>query len=384
MKKISLVLLSLVLLSSVCFSLTGCNSTDITVRPNDYDLDYWISETVDINDIDASKIYEKSDEKVVYLDSNYSFQSNTDGAPIFPKEYVRYIFSFSENDWSVSSIHITDPSVKIFGLTMNSSANKIQYTLKKMGFEYLDRYSGLDPSYLKDNSEFRIYPTYISIDYFGNGTTNVDGNGTTDVGGNDTTDVVDDGMVRTVLNGGGFGSPSLPHYVSTEIVERCLISDEVVSANVFLGHPIFRDSVAFSDFSLDIDTLQNCSFSIVINYNGEKSVTVVEDVDYMDASYNITTIDLYDDGDVYKGTVVNYSKYHKVNLDLNSMIGVSDGYVHVELHIELPDGTQSIVMSDTLYYSVTDTEIVFGLVSNPIAHEGDKGVITNGWTYEEK
>lgn len=221
-------------------------------------------------------------------------------------------------------------------------------------------------------------------DHSGNAITDVGGNGTTDVGGNGTTDVGDDGMVRTVLNGSGNGASSLPHYVSIEIIERCLISDEVVSANVFLGHPIFRDSVAFSDFSLDIDILQNCSFSIVVNYNGEKSITAVEDVDYMDASYNITTTDLYNEVEVYKGTVVNYSKYHQVNLNLNSIIGVSDGYLNVELHIELPDGTQHIVMSDTLYYSVTDTEVVFGLVSNPIAHEGDKGVITNGWTYVNK
>ncbi len=139
---------------------------DITVKPKDYDLDYWISEAVDINGIDASQIYEKSDERIVYLDSNYSFQSNTDGSPVLPKECVIYHFSLSENVWNVSSIHVTDPIVKIFGLTMNSSSNKIQYTLKKLGFKYLDKYSGLDPCYSKENIEFRIYPTYISISYF--------------------------------------------------------------------------------------------------------------------------------------------------------------------------------------------------------------------------
>lgn len=116
MKKFSFVLLSL-----LCFSLTGCTTTDITIRPNDYNLDYWIDETIDINEIDTSKIYEKSEERIVYLDSNYSFQSNVDGSLILPKECVTYYFSFNENDWSVSSIHITDPSVKVFGLTMNSS-----------------------------------------------------------------------------------------------------------------------------------------------------------------------------------------------------------------------------------------------------------------------
>ena len=214
---------------------------------------------------------------------------------------------------------------------------------------------------------------YVMLENGGNMADNVGGNGTTDVGGND--------MVRTVLNGGGYAAPSLPHYFSTEVVKRCLISDNVVSANVYLGHPTFRNSVAFSDFTLDMDELQNCSFFIAINYNGEKSVTVVEAVDYASTSYKVTSTDLYDEGEVYKGTVVNYSKYHKVNLDLSSMVGVPYGYVNIELHIELPDGTQTLVMDDTLYYSVTDTEIVFGLVSNPIAHEGDDGIITHGWTY---
>ncbi len=223
-----------------------------------------------------------------------------------------------------------------------------------------------------------------SLNNSGNGTTKNGGNGTTKNGGNNTTDVVNDEMVRTVLNGGGLAAPSLPHYVSTEIVKRCLISNEFVSANVYLGHPMFRDSVAFSDFVLDMSELQNCLFSIVVNYNGEKRVTVIENVNYVDTLYKVTTTDLYDENEIFKGSIVNYSKYHSVNLDIASMIGVSYGYVNIELQIQLPDGTKSVVMSDTVYYSVTDTEIVFGLVSNPIAHEGDPGIITIGWTYEEK
>jgi len=159
LKKISFVLLSL-----LCFSLTCCTSTDITTRPNDYNLNYWIGDTIDINEIDPSKIYEKSEERIVYLDSNYSFQSNIDGSLIFPKECARYYVSFRENVWSVSGIYITDPSVKVFGLTMNSSNWKIRKTFKNLGFEYIDGYSGLDPCYSKENMDIRIYPSYISID----------------------------------------------------------------------------------------------------------------------------------------------------------------------------------------------------------------------------
>ena len=204
-------------------------------------------------------------------------------------------------------------------------------------------------------------------------TTENDGDGTTENGGNGTTDVFDDGMVRTVLNGGGQGAPSLPYYVSTEIVKRCLIADGTVNANIYLGHDGWIE-----------DELKNCTFSIVAYYNnGKNYVEVSNGIDYSSNMYDVTIKDLWD-GDDYKGYVVNYSQFEEIELDISSMLGVSYGYIIIELRITLPDGSQAGVMSDSVYYSVTDTEIVFGLVSNPIAHEGDPGIITHGWTYEKK
>ena len=204
-------------------------------------------------------------------------------------------------------------------------------------------------------------------------TTENDGDGTTENDGNGTTDVFDDGMVRTVLNGGGQGAPSLPYYVSTEIVKRCLIADGTVNANIYLGHDGWIE-----------DELKNCTFSIVAYYNsGKNYVEVANGIDYSSNMYDVTIKDLWD-GDDYKGYVVNYSQFEEIELDISSMLGVSYGYIIIELRITLPDGSQAGVMSDSVYYSVTDTEIVFGLVSNPIAHEGDPGIITHGWTYEKK
>ena len=200
-----------------------------------------------------------------------------------------------------------------------------------------------------------------------------DGDGTTENGGNGTTAVVDDGMVRTVINGGGQGAPSLPYYVSTEIVKCCLIADGTVNANIYLGHDGWIK-----------DELKNCTFSIVAYYNnGKNYVEVANGIDYSSNMYDVTIKDLWD-GDDYKGYVVNYSQFEEIELDISSMLGVSYGYMIIELRITLPDGSQAGVMSDSVYYSVTDTEIVFGLVSNPIAHEGDPGIITHGWTYEKK
>ncbi len=199
-----------------------------------------------------------------------------------------------------------------------------------------------------------------------------------DNGDNGTTSTTINGTVKTVLN--GFGAASLPHYISAEITKRCYVAEGSVAAKVFIGHPTFRDTVAFSDFLLSKEELQNCSFSIVVNYNGKKSATVVNNIDYIDAAYKVSIRDIYD-GEVYKGSNVNYSKYHSISLDLNKMTSVSYGFVNIELYITLSDGTQSVVTDTTLYYSVVDGEIVFGLRSNPAAHEGDEGVITHGWTY---
>ena len=265
---------------------------------------------------------------------------------------------------------VTDTEI-VFGLVSNPVATEGDPGIITKGWEYVE------PSNSDTNDDLVNTPNN-NDDTAENG-----GSGTTENGDNGTNNVVDDGMVHTVLNGGGQGAASLPHYVSTEVVKRCLISNETVSANIYLGHATFRNSVAFSDFVLDVSELQNCSFSIIANYNGATNVVLVENVNYTDELYKITTTDLYDENEVYKGNVVNYSKYHSVNLDIASMMGVPYGYVNIELHLQLPDGTESVVVSDTVYYSVTETEIVFGLVSNPIAHEGDPGIITNGWTYVE-
>ncbi len=213
-----------------------------------------------------------------------------------------------------------------------------------------------------------------------------DGDGTIENGDNGTTNVVDDGMVRTVLNGGGQGAPSLPYYVSTEIVKRCLIADGTVNANIYLGHDgWFGDLVYFTELErpLTMEELKNSTFSIVAYYNNSKNyVELANGMDYSSNLYDVAIKDLWDDND-YNGYVVNYSQFEEVELDIGSMLGVSYGYIIIELRITLSDGSQAGVMSDSVYYSVTETEIVFGLVSNPIAHEGDPGIITHGWTYEK-
>ena len=280
----------------------------------------------------------------------------------------RYYVSAETLYYSVTETEI------VFGLVSNPVATEGDPGIITKGWEYVE------PSNSDTNDDLVNTPNN------NDDTTENGGNGTTENGGNGTTNVVDDGMVRTVLNGGGQGAASLPYYVSTEVVKRCLITDETVNAKIYLGHDgWFDDLVYFTELErpLTMDELKNCTFSIVAYYNnGKDYVELANGIDYSSNLYDVAITDSWDGND-YNGYVVSYSQFEEIELDIDSMLGVSYGYIIFELRITLPDGSQAGVMSDSVYYSVTDTEIVFGLVSNPIAHEGDPGIITNGWTYVE-
>ena len=187
--------------------------------------------------------------------------------------------------------------------------------------------------------------------------------------------------IRTILN--SFGAPSLPHYVSAEIVKYHSVTDESIDVNVFLGHPSFDifNVIPFSEFALSKEDLKNYTFGVVINYNNEQAVAVLDDVDYINSAYNITMSDLYED-DIYMGSIVHYSKYHTVGLDVQLLKDKAYGFVDIQLILKsLQDDSDFIVMNTTLYYSVTQEHIIFGLSENPALHEGETGAITCGWEY---
>ena len=190
-----------------------------------------------------------------------------------------------------------------------------------------------------------------------------------------------DNIIRTILN--SFGAPSLPHYVSAETAKYHSVTDELIDVNVYLGHPNFNmfNDIPFSDFVLSKEDLENYAFSIVVNYNNEQTAKVLDDVDYINSAYNITTSDLYED-DIYMGSIVHYRKYHTIGLEAQLLKDKNHGFVDIQLILKsLQDDSEIIVMNTTLYYSVTPEQIIFGLSENPALHEGESGAITCGWEY---
>lgn len=149
-------------------SKSNCKTPDIDpkVRPDEYTLDYWVAETIKPENLKHECVYERGDRFISYLDSSYLSIKNPDGDIDFRnKKYVSYDLYIKDDGYTVSSVFIKDPEIKIYGLGMSSTETEINDTLSKNGFEYLGDYSGLDPSYLKDDVEFRIYPNYILISY---------------------------------------------------------------------------------------------------------------------------------------------------------------------------------------------------------------------------
>lgn len=145
------------ILTHLCliFGLTSCTTSnvDITVRPKDYKLDYWLTEIVDVTKIDKSLFYESRREgSETYLDSRYNF-INGQGQKELPKKYVTYDVNLEKS--MIQTILIKDPSITVYGLSMKSSEAAIKRKLLRMGFSYQE-YSGKNPSYMTDDFNFTI------------------------------------------------------------------------------------------------------------------------------------------------------------------------------------------------------------------------------------
>ena len=194
-----------------------------------------------------------------------------------------------------------------------------------------------------------------------------------------------DNMIRTIIN---YNEVSLPHHMSAEIKESYGF-EEQMTMNVYPGHPKFAGQITIGDyvtgeqFMLTLEEFRNCSFSIVVNYNDEKSNVAVKNIDYSSEAYNITSSEVFE-GEIYKGSVINYSKLHSFDLDIESMNSKSKGFVNIEMNITLLNGNMMVFSKETIYYSIAKDKIVFGLSQNPIAYPDDEGVYSYGWTYSQK
>lgn len=178
------------------------------------------------------------------------------------------------------------------------------------------------------------------------------------------------GKVQTTIG----EEASLPQFMSLEADKNNALSNgSAINVDVYMGYILLnKERAAFSDIIVPVSDFAEYTFVLEINYNNETRTVALDSLNYFE-EYRC---DMYQD-------VVQYSKYNTVQLDITKMTGKSYGFVNVELYMISNTNERYYVSAETLYYSVTDTEIIFGLVSNPVATEGDPGIITNGWVYQE-
>lgn len=75
--------------------LASCNtkSLAVTKKPKDCSSSYWISDTINANELDQNLIYEKYEGSFEYLDSNYSFIIGENGSKTLPVQCITYSIS---------------------------------------------------------------------------------------------------------------------------------------------------------------------------------------------------------------------------------------------------------------------------------------------------
>jgi len=158
-----------VLLLVACSS--NKNDSDIYLNiPKDTNLEFWITQKVSSEDFENKGCtylpgWMGADE---YLDSRY-VADTSGGMAVAPDIHVTYLVTGYPDlldDSAITHIDITDPSITVYGLTLNSTDNEIINRITGMtnSFSYV---TTADESYLKftiDNCSISFMSNKIIID----------------------------------------------------------------------------------------------------------------------------------------------------------------------------------------------------------------------------
>jgi hypothetical protein len=139
----------------------------ILERP-DTNLEFWITENVDI--VDFSKYQEKYGMMggTQYYGSGYVPSIDEEGNQLDPEARVLYTVTsypdFSSQTRHITSIYITDPSINVYGLTLNSTKDAVKSVMESNGFTYQDNDISNVVLYVKDKvSFFFMEKSHINI-----------------------------------------------------------------------------------------------------------------------------------------------------------------------------------------------------------------------------
>ena len=189
--------------------------------------------------------------------------------------------------------------------------------------------------------------------------------------------------VQTLVNA---NEASLPHELAIEAERVNAIADGTIKVNVYFGHlGDTQNRWHFSQTSVHGDDIDDYYVELRATYNEEATATVLSDIDYFSDDYRVYLTSIDDENGYTIETIVNFNKYHEVELDVNELAKKEYGFVNIEIClVSKIDHSTDFGAYATLYYSYKETEVVFGIKSNPVATPDTDGVIDkSGWTYKE-
>ncbi|MCH5179911.1 MAG: hypothetical protein J1F32_01700 [Erysipelotrichales bacterium] len=148
-------------------ALMGLSSCDLSTydipKPNDTNLEFWITEKVTSDKLESLSIVPGVIGNDVYLGSDYSL--NDDGIlHSMPTFYVAYrLTDVQDEEFKiVTYIEITDPAVTFYGISINSTSEEIENAMTKQKFKVSYNSQGyINAS--KKSANFAFYNNSIRI-----------------------------------------------------------------------------------------------------------------------------------------------------------------------------------------------------------------------------
>ena len=157
MKRFILIFLAVIL------CLPAFSSCGKRLSEPEHDLEFWIGENVDGFDFSEYQPKYGIMGGFEYYGRGYVPTLAEDGWQIDPEHCVIYTLTnypdYSSNSLCVTRIEITDPAVRVYGLSLSSTVDEIRSTMASEGFTV----TGTDASIKAEKDNFRFIFTKDSI-----------------------------------------------------------------------------------------------------------------------------------------------------------------------------------------------------------------------------
>ena len=157
MKRFILIFLAVIL------CLPAFSSCGKRLSEPEHDLEFWIGENVDGFDFSGHEPKYGIMGGLEYYGRGYVPTLAEDGWQIDPEHCVIYTLTnypdYSSNSLCVTRIEITDPAVRVYGLSLSSTVDEIRSTMASEGFTV----TGTDASIRAEKDNFRFIFTKDSI-----------------------------------------------------------------------------------------------------------------------------------------------------------------------------------------------------------------------------